>query len=520
LPVIPAGTDRLSFGVAGVGNGTVRSTMWSLTTGSTEPPPPVDPPPTEDPRATTGEWSQSSFRLPNRTIHSTLLRDGRLLVIAGSGNDEGTFNAGTFSSHVFNPTTGALTTVNTPQDMFCAGHVTLADGRVLIQGGTKGWWSASKNFTGLASSYVFDPASNAYTRVNDAIDGHWYPTLTKLENGNIWMAGGLNGTDGHGAAITEMFDMATNRWLSTSAVPQTWTYWGEYPHMFLVADGRLFYTGAHTFGGQRAGTGSSLYNWRDATIGDVPGLRDKNLRDHAGSVLLPPAQNQRLMIAGGGYIDAGAAPTNSVDLIDLNAAAPTWTPGPPLPGPGRQYVNLTNLFDRTVLASNGATGNRTGNVHAASIFNPATEAWTTVAPDPIGRNYHSTHILLPDGRVMIMGSNPIDGSFEMRISIYSPPYLFRGTRPEVTAPTSAAYGSTINLDVTGTVTSASLTSPMSSTHQMDTNTRLVDLPVAGTGNRRTATIPTNAALLPPGPYMLTVMDHKGAVSTAQWVNIR
>ena len=74
--------------------------------------------------------------------------------------------------------------------------------------------------------------------------------------------------------------------------------------------------------------------------------------------------------------------------------------------------------------------------------------------------------------------------------------------------------------MTGNVVSASLTAPTSATHQTDTNARLVDLPITGTGGARTATVPNNPALLPPGPYMLTVLDDKGAVSTAKWVNIR
>ncbi|MBD1537740.1 DUF1929 domain-containing protein [Arthrobacter sp. S13_S34] len=516
LPAIPADTTRLSFGMAAVGNGTVMSTGWTLrVTGGTTPPPPTDP------RATTGEWEIASVTLPNRGIHQTLLQDGRILVIAGSGNDEGNFRAGEFTTHVWNPTTGEMTEISTPEDMFCAGHVTLADGRVLIQGGTKEWWTPTTGFKGLRSSYIFDPATDQFTRTNDANEGRWYPTLTKLENGDVWMGGGLTDLENqHGAHSTEMFNAATSSWLPTAQVPQTWSYWGEYPHMFLLGDGRMFYTGAHTFGDQRPGTGSSLYDWRSAQVADVSGLRDKDLRDHAGSVLLPPAQNQSFMIAGGGFIDQGAAPTTSVDLITMNDANPTWQPGPALPGPGRQYLNLTNMFDRTVLASNGATGNRSGDVSAASIFNPATNAWTTIPADPVGRNYHSMNLLLPDGRVMILGSNPIDGSVELRVSIYNPPYLFRGTRPTVeSAPAEAAYGQEISFEVTGNVTSASLTSPMSSTHQMDTNSRLVDLQITGTGNTRTAAVPSNAALLPPGPYMLTVLDDKGAASVAHWITI-
>jgi hypothetical protein len=491
--------------------------QFSLTKGATAPPPDTG-------LAATGRWTVSSANMPLRAMHATGLRDGRVLLVAGSGNNYDDFQAGTFKAAVWNPNTGAFVNLKAPSDMFCSGHVTLPDGRVLIMGGTASYAGApaGEAFRGLRSSYIFDPATNTFTKVaNDTIEGHWYPTMTKIENGNIWAAGGYTHKAGGGGSTSiEMFDVNSALWGSAANVPQINRYLGTYPHMFLLADGRMFYTGGHTFGDAQPGTGSFLYDWRTKNIGDIPGLRDVGLRDQAGSVLLPPAQNQTFMIAGGGSTDYGGS-TTSVDLIDMKSGAPAWHPGPNVPGgQGRMYLNLTTLPDRTVLASNGATGNRTGNVLAASIYNPVSNAWSPVDADPVGRNYHSATVLLPDGRVAVFGSNPADGSYELRISLYEPPYLFKGTRPTVTAPANATYGQQISLNVTGTVVSASLTAPTSATHQTDTNARLVDLPITGTGATRTATVPGNPAVLPPGPYMLTVLDDKGAVSTAKWVNIR
>lgn len=503
LPPLPAGATRVSFGVAAEGNGSLWTTAYSLSS-----------------LGTSGRWTTASVKSPVRSMHSTLLRDGRVLMIAGSGNDANSFAAGSFTTSVWNPTSNTFTAVATPSDMFCSGHVTLADGRILIQGGTAAYATATENYKGLKTSYIFDPATNAFSRVNDTQQGHWYPTLTKLENGNVWMAGGYSET-GYSAVQTEMFDSVQGKWLSAAEVPQTYEDWGTYPHMFLLADNRLFYDGGHTFGNARPGTGATIYDWRNKTVADVPGLRDAQLRDQAGSVLLPPAQNQTFLIAGGGSVTNNLTPTNKVDIINMNSASPSYVPGPDLPGGARLYLNLTNLFDRTVLASNGGTMTRGGDVLAASIFNPQSKAWTTIPADPVGRDYHSSALLLPDGRVVVMGSNPADGSWVTTISIYEPPYLFKGTRPTVTsAPTTSTYGASFALGVTGTVVSASLTSPGSATHQTDTNSRLIDLPLTGTGATRTATVPANRALVPPGPYMLTVLDDKGAVSVAQWVTIR
>lgn len=518
-PAVPAGTLAISMGVSIAADGTLLTDDFSIKTpdapGTTEPPPSTG-------LAATGRWSTYAKTMPYRTVHSTLLRDGRVLMIAGSGNSVENFNSGTLKTSVWDPVANTFTNVVTPVDLFCSGHVTLPDGRVLIQGGTKSYPGnqGATSYAGLKNSYIFNPATMTYTRTNDANEGHWYPTLTKLENGNVWMAGGLK-ENGEGAVNTEMFDTAAGAWMPTWKVPQTWSYWGSYPHVYLMSDGRLFYAGGHTFGNGMPGTGASIYDWRAATITDVPGLRDKDLRDQPGSVLLPPAQDQKILLVGGGNTLTNQAAIRDVDIIDLKAPSPTYVAGPDLPGAGKMYTNVLNLFDRTVLATGGATNNRAGDVLTTAVYDPVANSWTPVAADPVGRQYHSSAQLLPDGRVALIGSNPGDGSFEMRISIFEPPYLFKGTRPTVSGtPTNATWGGTFTFGVTGSPVSASLTAPMSATHQTDTNARLVDLPIAGSGGTRTAQVPTNAAVLPPGPYMLTVKDANGSVSVARWISVR
>jgi len=525
LPAIPAGVDRLSFGVSISSNGTLNTTGYSLAhkggpTPTPTPAPTPSPTPTPGSPAAIGQWNVLQNEMPIRALHTTLLHDGRVLLVAGSGNDGNAFAAGTFTTTVWDPSDDSYTDIPTPYDMFCVGHVTLPDGKVLLSGGTEAFPEEDQGpntFKGSKKSYYFDPEDDQFHPTSDMAGGHWYPTLTKLGNGDLWAAGGLD-DKAEGTVLTEMFDYSTMSWLPSTQVPQTWSYWGTYPHMFLLADGMLFYSGGHTFGAGLPGTGASLYNWSTAQIWDVPGLREKDLRDQAGSVLLPPAQDQKVMIVGGGNTDTNLPATNLVDIIDLSKPAPQYQPGPALPGPGKTYINLLTLPDRTVLAADGAQYNRTGDVLTASIYDPSAATWKSIDPDPVGRNYHSTSLVLPDGRVAVFGSNPADNSFETRVSIYSPSYLFRGTRPTITsAPDAAAYGESFALQTTGGVVSASLLAPMSSTHQTDTNARLVDVPLTGTGGQLTAHMPNNPNLLPPGPYMLTVLDGGGVPSVAKWV---
>ena len=83
----------------------------------------------------------------------------------------------------------------------------------------------------------------------------------------------------------------------------------------------------------------------------------------------------------------------------------------------------------------------TNAVLPAEIWNPDTETWTTVAPLQNGRLYHSTALLLPDGRVLMAGGGQLPGSVatdQKNAEIYSPPYLFKGPRPTITAAPATA----------------------------------------------------------------------------------
>ena len=144
-----------------------------------------------------------------------------------------------------------------------------------------------------------------------------------------------------------------------------------------------------------------------------------------------------------------------------------------------------------------------------------------MATDPVPRTYHSSAFLLPDGRVMAVGNNPGNGTFDMRISVYSPPYLFKGARPQVltTDTDQWAYGSTHSITVDSPILKAELIRPEAVTHSSDPNQRFVDLPMTVTGNKIGLNLTSNPNLAPPGWYMLFAMGTNGVPSIAKWVHV-
>ncbi|MEV5613354.1 galactose oxidase-like domain-containing protein [Streptomyces sp. NPDC052225] len=534
-PEVPAGTDRISWGVSVYGTGSATTDDYTMEQVADPVPDPVCTGTADE--CANGKWQVLPTQNPVRSMHSVVLNNGKVLLIAGSGNSEEMFKAGTFTSAVYNPATGTYKQIPTPKDMFCAGHVQLADGRVLVMSGNKAFPAAdgSHGYEGFKDSYIFDPATETYSKTNDMNDGHWYPSATVMGDGDVMSFGGLR-EDSTGSVTAERFDSSTGQWLPMTQVNQTWSYWGLYPSMILMQDGRLFYSGSHVFGNGTPGTGSSVYDYDKNTVTDVPGLQNKDQRDQSASVLLPPAQDQKVLTMGGGNIDSNPDANRLVDIIDLKAANPSYVAGPQLPqgkvdlgnGPqpetgaqGKMYVSAVLLPDGKVLETGGALHNRANPVYESSIFDPATTTFDPVAPDPEARGYHSSAFLLPDGRVMTTGDNPGNGTWNHNVSLYTPPYLLKGARPSITSVIDQEwkYGDTQRITVDRPIAKAELIRPAAVTHSSDPNQRYVDLPLSVDGNNVDLNVTSNPNMAPPGWYMLFAVDANGVPSVARWVHL-
>ncbi|MFD8077733.1 galactose oxidase-like domain-containing protein [Streptomyces sp. NPDC059718] len=534
-PPVPAGTDQLTWGVSVYGAGSVTTDDYTTELVAAPPPDPVCTGTAA--QCQDGQWDVLPAQNPVRSMHSVVLNNGKVLLIAGSGNNTDNFAAGSFTSAVYDPQNGTYKVIPTPDDMFCSGHVQLSDGRVLVMSGNKAYPAAdgSHGYEGYRHSYVFDPGTETYTRTNDLNDGHWYPSATELGNGDVLSFGGLR-EDSTGSVTAERWSAAQDKWLPLWQVNQTWSYWGLYPSMILMQDGRLFYSGSHVFGNGIPGTGSAIYDYDANTVTPVSGLQNKDQRDQSASVLLPPAQDQRVLTLGGGNIETNPDANRLTDLIDLKQPNPAHTPGPPLPQgtvdlptgtvpqtgtQGKMYVSAVLLPDGKVLETGGALHNRADPVHETSLFDPQTDTFHPVAADPQARGYHSSAFLLPDGRVMATGDNPGNGTWNHNVSIYTPAYLFKGPRPQITSVTDDhwTYGSTQQITVDRPITKAELIRPAAVTHSSDPNQRLVDLPLTVNANTIDLNVTTNPNLAPPGWYMLFTTDANGVPSVAKWIHL-
>ncbi len=188
--------------------------------------------------------------------------------------------------------------------------------------------------------------------------------------------------------------------------------------------------------------------------------------------------------------------------------------------PRRQH-NAVLLPDGTVLVVGGSQGSGFDNDDAPvlqpEVWNPATNRWTRLASQRTYRGYHSTALLLPDGRVLSAG-----GRHERTAEVFSPPYLFKGARPTISsAPGVVTPGTSffVGTPDASRVTKVTLIALGSVTHAFDENQRLLTLGFTRSSTGVTITAPASNALAPPGYYMLFLVNDAGIPSVARMVRI-
>jgi hypothetical protein len=471
-----------------------------------------------DKAASKGVWRILGFDSEIIAVHAALLHTGDVLFFAGSGNRASNFNAHRFRTRLWRYPSAHLTAPHTPIDLFCCGHAVLPGGRLLAAGGTRRY----KPFRGIRDALVFDPPRRRWLRARKMGRPRWYPSLITLGFGNVLAVSGRGDTNAL-ERVPELFTHGAG-W-TPLAVRGVLPF---YPQLTLLDDGRIFYSGGRM--GAARGARPEIWNLATGQTTPVPGLARPAMRNQSATVLLPPAQRQRVMIAGGGgemmhdhEMKKPQVATRSAAIADLSVAAPRYKATGKLKH-ARMHLNLVLLPDRTVLASGGAAvaEHAVNAALEAEIFHPATGRWRTAAKARVPRMYHSVALLTPDGKVITAGSNPRTGVEELRIEVFSPPYLFKGARPTLKlARDHAGYGEKLRATTHAAhLREVNLVRPSATTHSSNSEQRLLDLPFTVKGpNSVELTLPSNPNLAPPGWYMVFAVSTGGVPSMARWLHL-
>lgn len=595
-------------------------------------------------KAANGKWEIIEFpeKYRQNTIHAALLRTGKVLMVAGSGNNQDNSDDKQYDTRIWDPVKGTIKKVPTPSDLFCTGHTQLANGNLLIAGGTKRYEKLKgdvtkagglmvvhnenpdkpitlpagtkftgkengktfvskdpvlvpraekvfdketgkflrndpglgriyveaqksgskyetgtednyrvqglsgadarntygiaqklaldkKDFQGIRDAFEFDPVAEKYIKVDPMHEARWYPTLTTLSDGKILSVSGLDDIGQLVPGKNEIYDPKTKEWTYTDKVRQFPTY----PALFLMQNGKIFYSGANAgYGPDDVGRTPGIWDVETNKFTEVPGMSDANMLETANTVLLPPAQDEKFMVIGGGGVGESKLSSEKTRIVDLKADDPKFVDGPSLEK-GTRYPQASILPDDSVLVSGGSEdyrGRSDSNILQARLYHPDTNSFERVADPLVGRNYHSGSILLPDGRLMFFGSDSLyadkantkPGKFEQRIEIYTPPYLYRDSRPDLSGgPQTIERGGsgTFTSRAASTIKKVRLIRPSASTHVTDVDQRSIALDFKAQGDKLTVTVPTNENLVQSGWYMMFVTDGEGTPSKAEWVRV-
>ena len=146
-----------------------------------------------------GRCFRDFLPVPINPIHVALLANGKVLVVAGSGNcppSQSGCPAGapygpsnSCGAALYDPP-GTFTPFTVTWDMFCNGMVLLPDGRAFIDGGTI--QNGYDPFRGASKTSIFYPVTNTFTDAQNMAHGRWYPTVTTLGDGRVMTFSGLN----------------------------------------------------------------------------------------------------------------------------------------------------------------------------------------------------------------------------------------------------------------------------------------------------------------------------------------
>jgi galactose oxidase len=469
-------------------------------------------------------WSPR-VAFPLVPVAAANLADGRVIVWSSYARFDFGVNRGRTYTAIYDPATGAMTeqlVSNTGHDMFCPGTSMLADGRILVNGGS----SSSK-------TSIFNPSTMTWSKSAAMNIPRGYQGTTLLSSGKVLTLGGSwNGGEGNKHAEIWISGVG---WSLLPGVPidpfigpDPMGVWRGDNHLWLIAarDDWVFHAGP-----------ASQMHWIDANGGGSvvdAGLRGSDPYAINGNAVV--YDTGRILKVGGAQAYSNGNASDAAYVIDIRG-------GPTVPVVVSAVAPMTfaRAMANSVVLPNGQVVivggmnvampfSDAGAILMAELWDPQTQKFTRLSPMSTPRGYHAVALLLLDGRVFVGGGGLCGncGVNHPDAEILTPPYLLNpdgtpASRPAITsAPSSAAPGGTITVTTDMDVARFALVRMAAATHSVNNDQRRIPLAITG-GNASAGywlPIPNNKGDVLPGNYMLIALDAAGRPSVARTIQIR
>ncbi|GKB24197.1 aldehyde oxidase GLOX1-like protein [Tanacetum coccineum] len=457
--------------------------------------------------------------------------------------------------------TGQSRTIYMDGEPWCSSGNLWPNGDLVATGGTRGGVRSVRMLS------MADPNANFVEKKNVLADKRWYSSNQVLEDGSSVIVGGRNSFSYEIVPpnklefVPKKFNL---RFLQETTVPKKpgpgmYIENNLYPFLFLLPDGNVF-----LFANDR---GIIFHPHTGAIVRQFPKLPGgaRNYPPSGMAALLPltvvPENiHAEVVICGGNTQEAYPSvdskhTKNRVFMpalkdchrIVLSKHDSTWEKEQDMPS-GRCMGDLLHLPTGDLLMINGAQKGVAGWENAIDpnftpvLYQPNKpmgQRFKEMVPTKIARMYHSVAALIPDGKILVAGSNPhakytydVDYPTELRVEKFSPHYLDPGLnkfRPMI-APEKTdkmlKYGKEFRIGVkfsggqaTPQDVKVTMIYPPFTTHGFSMNQRLVILPLKTvTNDLIIAVAPPSGKIAPPGYYMLFV-NYRGVPSKGVWVHV-
>ncbi|HEX8762447.1 MAG TPA: Ig-like domain-containing protein [Candidatus Saccharimonadales bacterium] len=458
-----------------------------------------------DQRAVVGEWSPV-MNWPLVAVHSTLMYTGEVLMWDA-------WETPTTQAKLWNPTTNIFTDVPLSAanaGLFCSGHATDADGNLIVMGGHE------PDSSGIKNVYSFNPTTKAWTRKADMQYPRWYPSVTQMPDNRMITFSGQS-VQGTFVNTPEIFNAKTNT-MSTVPISTPQLREIQYPQTSVLPSGKILAISTEQGGVMTYNPSNNA--WTNTGTTQVP-----------FGVWTSFAPGKYLITGGGedfNSYDVGNPGTSQKKsrILDMTNDTPVWSDAGTM-NQGRSFHNVTMLPTGKALAIGGApqvTDFAEVGTVTAEQWDPATKTWTAMANPAKPRMYHSTSLLLPDGRVLSAGGGRLKNipPDQLNAQIYSPSYMFQGARPTITSgPSAISHNSTMDFvsPEAADIAKVSFVSLGSVTHTADWNQHFMELPFTRNGDTLSINTPANTNLAPDNYYMVFLVNSAGVPSQAKIVKL-
>jgi len=437
-----------------------------------------------------GEWA-GPYAWPFAASHAVLLANGKVLVWS---------DAAATTPRIYDPANNTLATA--PQITTAvagAAHAVLADGDAAVVGGRSSSGSA------LVDAHAYDAAVPSWSALPNLAFARHNATCVLLGDGRVLALGG-EALPGQPVTTPEIA-LPRQAWsdlaLAQLALPTT-------PWAFALTDGTVLLAGPDANARSLDTTGFGAWS--------AVATMQTNGRE-AGAAVLVPGAADRVLVTGGR--NPGIS---SCEVLDMQISG-VWENAAAMTRP-RRHHQATLLADGTVLVTGGTLvdDELQHAVYAAERWVPANDIWTSLANMTVPRRRGAVALLLPDARVLCAGGGDGTAGSELNADaeIYSPPYLFLGSRPAITtAPATLVYGGgfTVDSPQASNIDKIWLIRAGSVTRGFNSDQRAVAIAFTKVPGRLTLTSPASGNIAPPGTYMLFLVDDVGIPSVAKLVRL-